>query len=112
MARKKCPKLKSYPPDYKSYKKMSDSMMSLIKSYSPDIEQMSIDECFLDVTDYLKMYKMTDEELGEKILKTIFEKTGLTATCGIGPNMLLAKIAMDIEAKHNPNNILISSIFK
>lgn len=70
-----------------------------------DLYIYSIDECFLDVTDYLKMYKMTDEELGVKILKTIFEKTGLTATCGIGPNMLLAKIAMDIEAKHNPNNI-------
>lgn len=70
-----------------------------------DILIYSIDECFLDVTNYLKMYQMTDEELGEKILNTILKKTGLTATCGIGPNMLLAKIAMDIEAKHNSNNI-------
>ncbi len=70
-----------------------------------DLLVYSIDECFLDVTNYLKMYKMSDEELAEKILNTIHKKTKLTATCGIGPNMLLAKIAMDIEAKHNKNNI-------
>ncbi len=70
-----------------------------------DLLVYSIDECFLDVTNYLNMYKKNDEELGKLILETIFKKTGLTATCGIGPNMLLAKIAMDIEAKHNKNNI-------
>ena len=59
----------------------------------------------LDVTDYLKMYKKTDEELAQEILNTIYKKTGLTATCGIGPNMLLAKVAMDVEAKTKPNNI-------
>lgn len=70
-----------------------------------DLHVYSIDECFLDVTNYLKLYNKTDVELAELILKTIYEKTGLTATCGIGPNMLLAKVAMDIEAKHNKNNI-------
>lgn len=70
-----------------------------------DLHIYSIDECFLDVTDYLKMYNKSDLELAEEILDTIYKKTGLTATCGIGPNMLLAKVSMDIEAKHNPNNI-------
>lgn len=70
-----------------------------------DLYIYSIDECFLDVTNYLKMYKKTDEELALDILKAVYEKTGLTATCGIGPNMLLAKVSMDIEAKHNHNNI-------
>ena len=70
-----------------------------------DLYVYSIDECFLDVTNYLKLYKKTDEELAKEIIDTIYKKTGLTVTCGIGPNMLLAKIAMDIEAKHNPNNI-------
>lgn len=70
-----------------------------------DLYIYSIDECFLDVTDYLKMYKKTDEELAKDILKTIYKQTELTATCGIGPNMLLAKIAMDIDAKHQQNNI-------
>ena len=70
-----------------------------------DLHIYSIDECFLDITNYLKLYNKTDLELATEILNTIYKKTGLTATCGIGPNMLLAKIAMDIEAKHNDNNI-------
>jgi len=70
-----------------------------------DLYIYSIDECFLDITNYLKLYNKNDEELALLILNTIKEKTGLTATCGIGPNMLIAKIAMDIEAKHNPLNI-------
>lgn len=65
----------------------------------------SIDECFLDVTDYLKMYNKTDYELALDILKDIRDTTGLYATCGIGPNMLLAKVSMDIEAKHNKDFI-------
>lgn len=70
-----------------------------------DLHIYSIDECFLDVTDYLKMYHKTDYELAEEILSTITKKTGLTATCGIGPNMLLAKVAMDTEAKLYKNGI-------
>ena len=70
-----------------------------------DLHIYSIDECFLDITNYLKLYNKTDLELATEILNTIYKKTGLTATCGIGPNMLLAKVAMDIEAKHNDNNI-------
>lgn len=70
-----------------------------------DLHIYSIDECFLDVTDYLKLYKKSDYELAEEILDTITKKTGLTATCGIGPNMLLAKVAMDTEAKMYKNGI-------
>ncbi|MBR1413536.1 MAG: Y-family DNA polymerase [Bacilli bacterium] len=70
-----------------------------------DLHIYSIDECFLDVTNYLKMYKKTDYELALDILKNIKEKTGITATCGIGPNLLIAKVAMDIEAKHTKENI-------
>ena len=57
----------------------------------------------MDVTDYLKYYNKTDAELALLIMKTVLEKTGLTTTAGIGPNVLLAKVAMDIEAKHNKN---------
>jgi len=67
-----------------------------------DLYIYSIDEVFLDATDYLSFYKKTTDELTLLILKTITEKTGLTAVAGIGPNMLLAKIAMDLEAKKNP----------
>lgn len=70
-----------------------------------DLHIYSIDECFLDVTDYLKMYGKSDYELALDILKDVRETTGLYATCGIGPNMLLAKLSMDIEAKHNKDFI-------
>lgn len=64
-----------------------------------DLYIYSIDEAFLDVTSYLKYYQLTDYELAKKILERIKEKLELTATCGIGPNMLIAKLTMDIEAK-------------
>ena len=70
-----------------------------------DLHIYSIDECFLDVTNYLKMYEKSDYELALDILEDVRKETGLTATCGIGPNMLLAKLSMDIEAKHNKDFI-------
>lgn len=71
-----------------------------------DLYIYSIDEAFLDVTNYLNYYKMSDYELAEKILNRIYEKLGLTATCGIGPNMIMAKLSMDIGAKHASNGIV------
>ena len=94
-------------PRMNLYIKKSQEVISIYLNFisKDDLHVYSIDECFLDVTDYLKLYDKTDEELGKTILNEIFRKTGLTATCGIGPNMLLAKISMDLEAKHNKNNI-------
>ena len=87
----------------KLYETYSEKVREIFKSFigEEDIHIYSIDEVFMDVTDYLKYYKMTDIELGKKIMKTIKDKTGLTSTCGIGPNIFLSKVAMDIEAKHN-----------
>ena len=65
-----------------------------------DIFVYSIDEVFLDISSYLNFPKTTPENFIRKILKAIYEKTGLTATAGIGTNLYLAKIAMDILAKH------------
>lgn len=65
-----------------------------------DIHVYSIDEVFLDVTQYLDTYGMTARELASKIAKEIFEKRGLTAAAGIGTNLYLCKVAMDIVAKH------------
>lgn len=70
-----------------------------------DMHVYSIDESFLDVTDYLKLYKMDDITLAKKIMNEITKRTGLTSTCGIGPNLLLAKVALDIESKHSPDFI-------
>lgn len=94
-------------PRMQLYLDKSKEVVSIYLDYvaKEDLHIYSIDECFLDVTDYLKLYKKTDTELAFDILNKIKETTGLTATCGIGPNMLLAKVSMDIEAKHNPNCI-------
>ncbi len=70
-----------------------------------DIHVYSIDEAFLDVTHYLSLYHKTAKELGIEIMNAIEEKTGIRSTCGIGTNMYLAKIALDITAKHAPDFI-------
>ena len=70
-----------------------------------DIHVYSIDEVFLDVTDYLSMYQMTPKELGIAIMNDIHKSTGITATCGIGTNLYLAKVALDITAKHVDDHI-------
>ena len=90
-------------PRLKLYETYSEKVREIFKSFisEEDIHIYSIDEVFMDVTDYLKYYKMTDIELAKTIMKTIKDKTGLTSTCGIGPNIFLSKVAMDVEAKHN-----------
>ena len=95
------------PPRMKLYIEKSKEVVNIYLDYvaPEDLHIYSVDECFLDVTDYLKLYKKNDYELAEEILKTIERKTGLTATCGIGPNLLLAKVAMDTEAKKYKNGI-------
>ncbi len=95
------------PPRMSLYINKSKEVVNIYLDFvsEEDLHIYSIDECFLDVTTYLNYYKLTDEQLALKILKTIEEKTGLTANCGIGPNMLLAKIAMDKEAKKYKNGI-------
>lgn len=65
-----------------------------------DIHVYSIDEAFLDITDYLELYKTTARQLGKRIMDEIYSRLGIRATCGIGTNLFLAKIALDIEAKH------------
>lgn len=72
-----------------------------LKYVSPDdIHVYSIDECFIDVTAYLKLYQITAKEMAIRIMKAVMDETGITATAGIGTNMYLAKVAMDIVAKH------------
>ncbi len=70
-----------------------------------DIQVYSIDEAFLDITRYLKLYKKSPVEIAEMIMRDIYNTYGITATCGIGTNLYLAKIALDIISKHSPRNI-------
>ena len=95
------------PPRMSLYIKKSKEVVNIYLDFvsEEDLHIYSVDECFLDVTHYLKMYDMSDYDLAKKILHTITARTGLTATCGIGPNMLLAKVAMDVEAKKYKDGI-------
>ncbi len=94
MARKKCPNLKVYKPNYKWYKKMSDSLFELIGKYTPDIQKMSIDECFIDYTPIKHLYG--DEIKFAYKLKDEIKKTlGFTVNVGIANNKLCAKMASD-----------------
>ena len=68
-----------------------------------DIHVYSIDEAFLDVTGYLRLYGCTARELGERIREDVVRTTGIPAACGLGTNLYLAKIALDITAKHSPD---------
>ncbi len=103
-AKKKCPNLKVYPPNYNFYKKMSDSMLNLIRKYSPDIEQMSIDECFLDYTPVKHLYG-DEVEFAYKLKKEIYDTLGFTVNVGIGNNKLCAKMASDFSKPYKVHTL-------
>ena len=94
-------------PRMKLYLEKSKEIIEIYLNYvsKDDMHIYSIDEVFLDVTDYLKLYKMTDYELALKIKEDIFNKTKIKSSAGIGPNLFMAKVAMDTESKHNENGI-------
>ena len=70
-----------------------------------DIHVYSIDECFMDVTNYLSLYHMTEKKMAVELMDAVMKETGITATAGIGTNLYLAKVAMDIVAKHVEDHI-------
>ena len=92
------------PPQMAHYMNISTEIYQIYLRYiaPEDIHVYSIDEVFIDATSYLDTYKMTVHELAMKMIKEVLSETGITATAGIGTNMYLAKIAMDIVAKHIP----------
>ena len=92
------------PPRMKLYEQVSTKVFSIYMKYvsDEDIHVYSVDECFLDVTGYLKTYGLTPRELAMTMIRDVLYNTGITATAGIGTNMYLAKVAMDIVAKHVP----------
>ena len=100
-AKKKCPSLKSYPANHKLYGIMSKSFIDLLKKYTPDIEQVSIDECFID---YGKVKNLYGEEMkfAHRVQKEIFDTLGFTVNVGIANNKLCAKMASDFS---KPNKI-------
>ncbi len=95
------------PPRMKRYIDYAAEIYSVYLKYisKDDIHVYSIDEVFMDVTDYLSLYKCDAKSLAVRIMNDVFEKTGIRATCGIGTNLYLAKVALDITAKHSKDFI-------
>ena len=93
-------------PQMAKYMAESTRIYKIYSQYiSPeDIHVYSVDEVFMDVTHYLKNYNMTSYELAKTIIQDILNQTHITATAGIGTNLFLSKVAMDIVAKHSPAN--------
>ena len=92
------------PPRMAHYMEVSSRIYGIYLRYiaPEDIHVYSIDEVFIDATDYLKTYKLNAHQLALRLVREVLHETGITATAGIGPNLYLCKIAMDIEAKHAP----------
>lgn len=92
------------PPRMRLYEEYSAKIFSVYMKYiaPEDIHVYSVDEVFMDVTDYLPSYRMEAKELVMTMIREVLYTTGITATAGIGTNLYLAKIAMDIVAKHVP----------
>lgn len=94
------------PPRMQKYIEVSSAIFAIYARYvaPEDIHVYSIDEAFLDVTSYLNTYEMSAHQLARTIVKDVLGHTGITATVGIGENLYLAKVAMDIVAKHLPGD--------
>lgn len=90
------------PPRMARYMEVSTQIYQIYLKYiaPEDIVVYSVDEVFMDVTDYLDTYKLTPHDLAMKIILEVLAATGITATAGIGTNLFLSKVAMDIVAKH------------
>ncbi|PXX85625.1 Y-family DNA polymerase [Staphylococcus warneri] len=94
-------------PSMRKYLNVSVAISKIALRYVPseDLHQYSIDEFFMDVTDSYHRFNSTVQAFCERLQKEIHEETGIRCTIGIGSNMLLSKVAMDIEAKHTANGI-------
>jgi DNA polymerase-4 len=88
-----CPEAVFLPVDYDEYMKVSDKIKGILRSFTPLVEDVGIDEAYLDITDI----DMESEEITKRIKERIKKETGLTCSIGIGPNKLLAKIASDMK---------------
>ena len=98
---RKCPELVMAPPDHKMYQEYSRRLMEFLKTYTPDIEQVSVDECFLDFTGISYLYS-SPVEAAFAMKDAIYKKFGFTVNVGISVNHLLAKMASDFE---KPNKV-------
>lgn len=100
-ALRKCPHLKMYPPNHKMYSEYSHRLMEFLYGYTPDIEQASVDECYMNFTGIAHRYE-SPVIAAHEIKDAVFQKFGFTVNIGISVNHLLAKMASDFE---KPNKV-------
>lgn len=109
-ARKKCGWLEVFPPNHPFYVEQSKKLYNYLASYTPNIEQYSIDECFLDMTGTSLLYGNDYVKLAYKIKNEIKEKYGFTVNVGIGENKLCAKMASDFEKPDKVHTLYMNEI--
>ena len=106
----------AFKPRMRRYMEVSAEIYSVYLRYvSPeDVHVYSIDECFIDATSYLELHQQTAREFARTLMDAVRAETGIFATAGIGPNLFLAKVALDITAKHSPEGVgyLDEGLFK
>ena len=100
-ALRKCPEIQMFPPNHRMYSEYSVRLMEFLKNYTPDIEQVSVDECYMDFTGIAHKYS-SPFAAAKEIKDAVYEKFGFTVNIGISSNRLLAKMASDFE---KPNKI-------
>lgn len=100
-ALQKCPSIQMFPPNHRMYHEYSERLMDFLRSYTPDIEQVSVDECYMDFTGIAYKYHSPVEAAFE-IKDAVYKKFGFTVNIGISVNRLLAKMASDFE---KPNKV-------
>ncbi len=107
-AKKKCPSIKIFHGDYNIYREYSDKLYNLLLNYTDRIERYSIDECFLDMTEYLMKSTLMDK--AEEIRKRVNEELGFTVNIGLSSNKLLAKMASDFEKPNKIHTLFLDEI--
>ena len=108
-ARKKCPQIQVFASDFKTYRKYSNQMIEILKEYTDQIEQVSIDECSIDLTHFL-MKGESVEDKAKQISTEIKEKLGFTVNIGISHNKMLAKMASDFEKPDKIHTLFVNEI--
>lgn len=106
---RKCPDLLTAPPNHKMYQEYSKKLMAFLKCYTPDIEQVSVDECYMDFTGIAHQFASPIEAAYE-IKNAVYDKFGFTVNIGISSNHLLAKMASDFEKPNKVHTLFFEEI--
>ncbi|KAH9466134.1 hypothetical protein Pst134EB_001200 [Puccinia striiformis f. sp. tritici] len=97
IASKLCPHLIFVEPDFKKYQAASDSIMNILRQYDPNLAPNSLDECYMNLTVYCRDHNLSAGEATSLMRQHVLKDTGLTVSAGIGPNVMIAKIAADLN---------------